>query len=56
MTDFDRGDVVRVGLPRAALASWGWPLEGDVAGDAVEAEVLVGEDGRARAFRLVSQP
>jgi hypothetical protein len=52
-TDFDRGHVVRVGLPRAALASWGWPLEGDVADEAVEAELLLGEDGVARAIRVV---
>jgi hypothetical protein len=52
-TEFDRGHVVRVGLPRAALASWGWPLEGDVADEAVEAELLLGEDGVARAIRVV---
>jgi hypothetical protein len=52
-TEFDRGHVVRVGVPRAALASWGWPLEGDVADEAVEAELLLGEDGVARAIRVV---
>jgi hypothetical protein len=44
--------LVRVGLPRAALVSWGWPLEGDVAAETIEAEVLVGEDGMARAIRV----
>jgi hypothetical protein len=53
VTDFDRGQVVRVGLPRSALASWGWPLEGDVADEDVETELLLGEDGMARAIRVV---
>jgi len=48
------GRLVRVGMPRAALVSWGWPLEGDVAGETVEADVLVGEDGVARAIRVAN--
>jgi hypothetical protein len=51
--EFDRGHVVRVGVPRSALASWGWPVEGDVADESVEAELLLGEDGVARAIRVV---
>jgi hypothetical protein len=53
LSDLDRGEVVRVGLPRLALVSWGWPLDGDVALETVEADVIVGEDGLARAIRLV---
>jgi hypothetical protein len=51
--EFDRGHVVRVGVPRSALASWGWPVAGDVADESVEAELLLGEDGVARAIRVV---
>src|SRR5262249_20015260 len=51
--EFDRGHVVRVGVPRAALASWGWPVAGDVADESVGAELLLGEDGVARAIRVV---
>jgi hypothetical protein len=53
VADFDHGQIVRVALPRSALAAWGWPLEGDVADEAVKTEVLLGEDGMARAIRVV---
>lgn len=45
--------LVRVELPRSALASFGIPVNADRAGDRVKADVLLGEDGTARAIRFV---
>ena len=47
------GRLVRVELPRAALSSFGIPLNGEHAGGRVKADVLLGEDGTARAIRFV---
>jgi hypothetical protein len=49
------GTIVRIGMPRTALASFGWPLDPDDSGGAVEAEVVLdGDTGMARAIRFVS--
>jgi hypothetical protein len=53
LTDVESGQVIRVGLPRSALRSMGWPLPEVPGAGLVPAEVLVGEDGLARAVRLV---
>jgi hypothetical protein len=45
--------LVRVELPRSALASFGIPVNADRAGSRVKADVLLGEDGTARAIRFV---
>jgi hypothetical protein len=45
--------LVRVELPRSALASFGIPVNADSAGGRVKADVLLGEDGTARAIRFV---
>lgn len=45
--------LVRVELPRSALSSFGIPVNADRAGDRVKADVLLGEDGTARAIRFV---
>ena len=47
------GHVVRVELPRSALASYGLPVNAEHAGGRVKADVLLGEDGTARAIRFV---
>lgn len=47
------GRLVRVELPRAALASFGLPVNAETAGGRVKADVLLGEDGLARAIRFV---
>ena len=48
------GTIVRIGMPRTALASFGWPLDPDDTGGAVEAEVVLdGDTGMARAIRFV---
>ena len=49
----DNQQVVRVRLPRAALASFGLPVEEEDAGGRVQADVVLGGDGMARAIRFV---
>jgi hypothetical protein len=45
--------LVRVRLPRSALASFGLPLAEDRRAGRIEADVILGEDGVARAIRFV---
>jgi hypothetical protein len=45
--------IVRLVLPRSALASLGLPVNEDVAGEQISAELLLGEDGSPRAIRVV---
>ena len=47
------GQLVRVELPRSALASLGLPLNAARPGAMIKADVLLGDDGLARAIRLV---
>jgi len=47
------GTVVRVRLPRSALTSFGLPVNVERAAEPVKADVLLGEDGIARAIRFV---
>lgn len=49
----DSGLVVRVSMTRSALGSLGYPVDEVHAGDVVQADLLVGEDGLPRAVRLV---
>jgi len=49
----ERGQIVRIRLPLAALASFGLPVNEEHAGDAIRADVVLGEDGLARAVRFV---
>ena len=49
----DGGQLVRVELPRSAMASFGLPVNLDRANERVKADVLVGSDGQARAIRFV---
>ncbi|HEX8459024.1 MAG TPA: hypothetical protein VF656_17155 [Pyrinomonadaceae bacterium] len=49
----ESGQVVRVKLPRAALASLGLPLNAERSNETVKADVLLGNDGLARAIRFV---
>ena len=50
----ESGSVVRVDLPVSVLPLLG--LSAPVDADVVEADVVVGQDGLARAVRLVRQP
>ena len=43
----------RVELPRSSLASFGLPVNLERAGERIKADVVVGNDGMARAIRFV---
>ena len=45
--------MVRIELPRSAMASFGLPVNMDRADQRVKADVLLGSDGLARAIRFV---
>jgi len=53
-TSLEGGAVVRVVMPRSALASLGLPMSGAVGTDAIPAELIVSADGTPQAIRLVS--
>ncbi|MBA3442594.1 MAG: hypothetical protein H0T92_22285 [Pyrinomonadaceae bacterium] len=50
----ESGQVVRVELPRSALVSFGLPMNEERADEPIKADVLLGEDGVARAVRFVT--
>ncbi len=50
LADYDGGRVVRVNMPGASVRSLGLP----VMSDRVQADLFVGDDGIARAIRVVS--
>jgi hypothetical protein len=50
---FDEGLVVRVELPRSALVSFGLPMNMERADERIKADVVLGNDGLARAIRFV---
>ena len=53
-TQSEEGHLVRVEMPRSALASFGLPVNAEAAaGGRVKADVLMGQDGIARAIRFV---
>jgi hypothetical protein len=52
-TQAEEGHLVRVELPRSALASFGLPVNAEAPGGSVKADVLMGQDGIARAIRFV---
>jgi hypothetical protein len=49
----DHGRMVRVRLPRSALAAFGLPMNEQRAEETIQADVVLGEDGLARAVRFV---
>jgi hypothetical protein len=53
LSSMDSGRVVRVELPRTALARYGLPMNAERAGEPVKADVLLGEDGLAQAIRFI---
>ena len=52
-TAMESGTVVRVELSRSALISLGVPVEFDRSDETLKADVVLGDDGVARAIRLV---
>ncbi len=50
---FERGQMLRVQLPAAAMRTVGLPVRDDHLTDPIQADVLVGEEGMPRAIRFV---
>jgi hypothetical protein len=53
LAQMDGGQVMRVELPRSALRSFGLPMDMERATERIKADVVVGNDGLARAIRFV---
>ena len=51
---FERGELVRVILPASALRGVGIPVREERLMEQVQADILVGQEGLARAIRFVS--
>jgi hypothetical protein len=51
---FERGQLLRVVVPAATMRTVGLPVNPDRMSERVQADVLVGEEGMARAIRFVS--
>jgi hypothetical protein len=51
---FERGELLRVSLPAAAMRSVGVPVSEDRLAETVQADLLVGQEGLARAIRFVN--
>lgn len=49
----ESGQVIRVQLPRTALASFGLPINPERTNDTVKADLLLADDGSARAIRFI---
>lgn len=49
----ESGHVVRVRVPRSALIAFGVPMNMERAGELITADLVVGDDGLARAIRFV---
>ena len=53
LSPFGSGRVVRVRVPRTAMLQFGLPINENRASELVKADVVLGEDGLARAIRFV---
>ena len=47
------GQVERIRVPRATLASFGLPMNADRSAESIPADILFGSDGMPRAIRFV---
>ncbi len=54
LPDFESGEIVRIEIPLTSLPTYGIEILPDAQGSPVEADLLVGQDGQARAIRLVT--
>ncbi len=54
LAPLESGNLVRVRLPRSSLTSFGLPVAEERMAERISADVLLGEDGTARAIRFVS--
>jgi hypothetical protein len=55
LASLDGGAVIRVSVPRSALAAWGLPVSGIGGAEPIPADLLVSADGMPQAIRLVAQ-
>jgi hypothetical protein len=53
LPEFESGQIVRLGIPVAALPNYGLEIPSGSA-SAIQADLLVGQDGQPRAIRLVN--
>ena len=53
LTTLDSLQVVRVELPGSALGEVGLPVDPETANEPIKADVVLGQDGLARAIRFV---
>jgi hypothetical protein len=49
----ERGQLIRVTVPRSTLGSFGFPVNPERAMMPVKADLVVGEDGLTRAIRFI---
>ena len=54
LPDFESGEIVRMGIAVTSLPNYGLEIPDDPPDARVQADFLVGQDGQARAIRLVS--
>jgi phage tail tape-measure protein len=54
LPDFESGQIIRMELPLTSLPTYGIEIAPDARDRSVEADLLVGQDGQARAIRLVT--
>jgi hypothetical protein len=55
LPDFESGQIIRMEIPLASLPTYGIEILPESQGTPVAADLLVGQDGQARAIRLVSE-
>lgn len=53
LSRMDGGQVVRVEMPRSALLAYGLPMNMERADERIKADLVIGNDGLARAIRFV---
>jgi hypothetical protein len=53
LTPYEGGQVIRVRLPRSSMRAVGLPVSEDRSWERVQADILMGEDGIARAVRFL---
>jgi hypothetical protein len=53
LPDFESGEIVRLGIPVTALPNYGLEIPSGVQ-RSIQADFLIGQDGQARAIRLVN--
>jgi hypothetical protein len=55
LPDFESGQIIRLEIPLTLLSTYGIEILPDAQETPVEADLLVGQDGQARAIRLVNE-